>query len=152
MAFSLSKRRDAIRVILRADSAVKCDEKAYAKYLETLDESLLQLEGDPTYFVLKLSVDYKDHQYLINCQAKLKGKQLTTDMSHVYEEIRVRLKEIINPASVPADQKILLTKASDGYAGHEIISALIEANVILDLWTAVTLAKTAIEDPALKKS
>lgn len=152
MSFSFVKRPDTVKVVLQQDTAVNCSDEDYAKYLETLDESLLQLDGIPTYFVLKLSVDYKDHQYLINCQAKLKGRQLVTDMSHVYEEIRVRLVDVENPASVPEEQKIKVTKEKDGYASHDLVKALIEANVLLNLWTAVSIAKSKTDDPMLKKS
>lgn len=152
MPFSFTKRPDSIKVVLQEDTSVKCSDEDYAKYLETLDEKLLQLDGEPTRWVLKVSVDYKDHQYLVNAQSKVKGRQITTDMSFMYEEVRVRLVDIENPPSVAQDQKIVLEKEKDGYASHALIKALIESNVILNLWSALTFVKTKTDDPMLKKS
>lgn len=47
-----------IKVISSKDDAIKNLDN-YPKYLESLDESLLELEGEPTRFVLKLSTDLK---------------------------------------------------------------------------------------------
>lgn len=49
---------ETIKVISSKDSCVTQQEN-YAKYLETLDESLLGLSGEPTRFVLKLASDVK---------------------------------------------------------------------------------------------
>ena len=48
MSFSIESTDTTIKVVVSKDTAVNCSDEDYEKYTETLDESLLNLQAEPT--------------------------------------------------------------------------------------------------------
>lgn len=124
---------ETIKVISSKDDCIKSQEN-YAKYLETLDESLLSLEGEPTRFVLKLASDAK---------TALKGKNA------MYAAAR---KAQDNDGEIPmADLMLSTVKASMlGIDGEKITpltetnwAAIIQHDILPELFTAIENRKKA---------
>lgn len=137
MAFVLADDKGTIKVIVSGDSAVKCSPEEYQLYLKDLDESRLNLEGNPTRFVLKKRLDYKTHQLLIRAQAKVVGNKIQTDLASILEEVRIRLIDIENPADLPPEQHVKFIKDKDGYADKELIAALYSFGAVMEMQVAV---------------
>lgn len=151
MALILSKNDGLIKVISSKDSSVKCDEEAYKLYTETLDEDLLELDGEPTRFVMKRGLNYKEQQIVKDAQIQMKGKEFSISLSYMMEEIRLALVDIENPADLPDTQKIMYKKASDGRTHHDLIAMLESAGIVAELFTARSNALGVLSDTTKKK-
>src|SRR4051812_29896884 len=96
MAFTVPSKDETIKVVARSDEAVKCDAETYNKYLECLDESLLQLDGEPVRFVLRKSLPFKYSQKVAAMQTKMVDGEMVMNIGYIAEEVRYALKEIEN--------------------------------------------------------
>ena len=153
MAFVLGATTDKVRVIVSKDSAVKCSDEEYSKYLETNDEALLNLEGSPTRWILAQNLDYKSHQILMNMQATVGAKgKMDFNIGYILEEVRMALVGVENAENLPLNQQIIFKKENDGYAQKELIAGLHSAGVLMDLHTARSNFKNVESTELTKKN
>ena len=151
MALLLSKNDGVIKVISSKDSAVNCDDEAYELYQKDLDEELLELEGEPTRFVLKKGLNYKEQQAVKDAQVKMDGKKFSVSLSYMMEEVRIALTGVDNPADLPLDKQIIYKRASDGKASEDLIAMLESAGVVTELYTARQNSLGVLTDETKKK-
>jgi len=137
MAFTLSDDKATIKVVVSKDSAVKCSEEEFKEYLTDLDETKLKLDGCPTRFVLRKTLDYKSHQILMRSQAIVEKGQVTADISSILTEVRLHWIGVDNPPNLPLPQQIIFKKESDGYASKELVAQLHSYGVLLELQSAL---------------
>jgi hypothetical protein len=138
MAILLPGKSETIRVALKIDSAIDLDDELYGKYLDTLDESLLNLkEGEePTWFVMRKVLPFALSKKVQNEQTAMKDGEVQVNISFIGEEVRCALVDIINPASVPVDQHIIYAKEKDGGTSIALMEQLVAAGVVNDLYRA----------------
>lgn len=133
MGFVLSFDTDkTIAVVVSKDSAVHCTEEEYEQYQQTLDESLLHLDGEPTRFILKKTLAYKDTQRVINAQMSFDEETKKPKMNAAFfmEEVRCALVGMTGPGSDG------FKKDPDGCAASGIVNYLYNAGVLMDLFNA----------------
>jgi hypothetical protein len=120
-----------IKVIVHKDSAIKnVTEAVYEQYLKDLDEDKLSIEGEPTRFVKKKNLPYKETKRILDHQVGLdENKGVKLNMSFMHEEVRSALVGIEGPG---ADK----FKMIGGRASDDIINALVTKGVISDLYAA----------------
>lgn len=154
MAFMLSMMDETIKVVVSKDTAINCDEEAYQEYLKDLDESRLNLEGDPTRFVLKKHLAYSERQHVMNSQASLKNGEVTPNLGYVMDEVKLSLVEIENPATTPDLQKLRF-KDKDRKRQEEkkekIVAGLSSMGVLMDLFNARSNASESVENNEVDK-
>jgi hypothetical protein len=136
MALILTKNDGVIKVISSKDQSVCCDEDVYAEYQKTLNEDLLKMDGEPTRFVLKKGLNYREQQVVKDAQVKMDGKKLQITLSYMMEEVRIALIDIENPENLPEDQKIKYKKTEDGKTDRELIAMLESAGIVTELFAA----------------
>lgn len=132
MALSLSRNNKPIQVVAYIDPCVNCEREVYDKYLETLDEGLLNLEGSPTRFCLKRTLDAEELMEVKRVQTEVQGKDVKFNLGYILVEMKYALIDILNPGegiSYKKDQK-------KGGADNDLIGVLDEAGVLTDLFTA----------------
>ena len=151
MALIISKNDGSIKVISSKDSSVNCDDEAYELYQKDLDEDLLELEGEPTRFVLRKGLNYKDQQIVKDAQIKMDGKNFSISLSYMMEEVRLSLIDIENPADLSDIQKINFKRASDGKSSHDLIAMLETAGIVTELFTARQNAIGVLKESTKKK-
>ena len=163
MALLLKTTDSVIKVISSKDASVQCSEDAYAEYLKNLDESLLELEegAEPTRFVLKASLSYKEHTAVKNAQINMEKGKVGVSLKFMMEEIRQALVDIEEPDSVPVNQRIGFTKNADGKKNskehpdgkisYETIAMLESAGVLTELYSARASEASSEEQGLVKK-
>jgi len=136
MAFSIESADTTIKVVVSKDTAVHCTEEEYEKYTESLDESLLHLEGDPTRFVLRKNLSYEASQKVMDAQASFVKGKVQMNMSYVLEEVRASWVGVENPPDLSPDRCINWKRESDGLANKQLVAGLQNAGVLMDLYKA----------------
>jgi len=147
--------KGTIEVITRKDSAVShCTEEQYDSYLEDLDEEKLELtEEQPTRFVLRKVLPYEATQEILSQQVKVEKGKTQLNIGYILEEVRRSLVDIKNPEGIPDTDKILFKRDSDGAANKELVNALHNAGLAMDLWRArQNVAGGVNTDVGVKKS
>lgn len=154
MAFTFEKNKNSkIKVILAVDSAIKRKDK-YEEYLESFkndepDESLLELEGIPSRFVLRKTLTFEAKQKLRSKNFKVRTRKnddetgMEIDVNYTYDLLRMLLIDIENPPGI--DGVIVYKNGSDNYCSSDIINILDEANCVNDLIKAHNNATTKLE-------
>ena len=147
MGFMLSlDTAETVKVIVHKDSSIAgVSDEVYQQYLKNLDESLLPINGEPTRFVLKKTLEYKDTKHVMNSQVDITedGKP-KMNMSFMLDEVRCALVGMEGPGEAS------FRKGPDGKASQEVVNALYNAGVVMDLYTG---RKAGTEDlEAVKKS
>lgn len=129
MAFDLElDTSKTVEIIVSKDSAVGCDPEEYEEYLKDLDESRLQLKGEPTRFVMKKVLPYRDTTRVMNSQMTVgKDGQTQMNLSFMLEEVRLALIGI-------KGSKTELKKDGDGGCSKEIVNELYNRGVLMDLY------------------
>ena len=155
MALLLAKQEELIKVISSKDSAVLCGPDEYQDYLDTLDESLLDLDPDqkPTRFVLKKIISEMDRQYLNAKRFKKakKGRSETINQDYILEEIRICLVSIEQPSDIPEDQKLVF-HFEGGRVNKEFLAYLDQAGVLTELHFARDRSLNSRNQVLVKKS
>jgi hypothetical protein len=155
MAIKLAQISDGkIEVISRIDDSLKYEQKTYEKYLETLDESLLEFVDDakPTRFVLRKVLPYKMAQKVQNKQVRFEKGEAQFQMAFMAEEVRCSLIDIKNHDGIPANEQIKFDRGDDGGASDELIAKLMAAGIAQDLYIAKKNFNETKNDASLKKS
>lgn len=154
MAIKLTSQKDAsFKVISKQDDAVQCDAEAYSKYLETLDEGLLNLkEGvQPTRFVMSMSNKIKEVLSAKDSMAGIAMKAQTTGEMPIYSlmfaQVRTAIKDIVT-----GDVSEFVA-GKDGLVSDDIMISLASADILPELFTALQNQQKSVVDMAmLKKS
>ncbi len=130
MSFTLNMDTDkTVSIIVSKDSSIKgVDEEVYEKYLETLDESLLPIQGEPTRFVMKKTLPYKDTKRVMNSQVSFVDGKPNVNISFIMDEVRCALVGMEGPGSEG------FKKDKDGYASMDVVNALYNSGVLMDLY------------------
>jgi hypothetical protein len=130
MGFMLNMDTDkTVSIIVSKDSAIKgVSEEVYEKYLETLDESILPIEGEPTRFLMRKTLPYKETKRVMNSQVSFKGGKPSVNISFMMDEVRYALVGIEGPGAEG------FKKDPDGYAAQDVVNALYNAGVLMDLY------------------
>jgi len=135
MAINLSSMQDhTFCVISSKDSAIG-NPQNFPAYLESLDESLLGLNGEPTRFHLSVSSKLKDvlaaKDGMTSIAMKAKDGGDIPLYSLMYQQVRVALKDITTgPES-------MMRKGSDGMAADDLMAALASSDILPELFTAL---------------
>ena len=154
MAIKFASPQDVnFNFISSKDEAVRCSNEDYAKYLESLDEQILDLNPDipATRFVLSLSSKIKD---VLSAKDSLAGiamkAQSTGEMpiySLMFSQVRVAIKDIITGGSSE------MKKGQDGLVADEIMLSLASSDILPEIFTALQNKQKSFGDVAmLKKS
>ena len=102
MAVSLEGLNENIEVIISIDPAVHCSPDEYSAYLEDLNESRLNLNGEePTRFVMKKVLDYRAQERISRSMVSAdissgKAENMHLNISGM-PELRASLVDIKNP-------------------------------------------------------
>lgn len=135
MALKLQALTDhVVTFISSKDSSIKSPEN-YQKYVETADESLLNLEGEPTRFHLKLSsklkdvLASKDGMTAIAMKAR-EGGELPV-YSLMYHQVKVALKDI--KTGDLSEMRV----GPDGLASDDLMAALAANDILPELFAAL---------------
>jgi len=153
MAIVLPGKADTFRVAVSFDTALDMTDEDYAKYTDTLDESLLKVkEGQEiTWFVMRKVLPFALAKKVQSEQSSFKNGRQQMDTSYISEEVRCSLVDIINPASVPEDEKIIYKRESDQGTSELLMELLIATGIYMDLFRARNTATTAKAIPLKKK-
>lgn len=134
-------------IISSKDSSIKNPEK-YASYLETLDESILELEGEPTRFHLALSNKLKDvlasKDGLTAIAMKANAGGDLPIYSLMFQQVRVALKDITTGT------ESLMRKGPDGVVADDLMAALAAQDILPELFSALQ-TKQANRSPEIAK-
>jgi hypothetical protein len=151
MSFSIESVDSTIKVIVSKDNAVKCTEEEYEKYTETLDESLLNLEGEPTRFLLRKNLSYEASQKVMDAQASFHKGKVQMKMSYVMEEVRAAWVGVENPTDLPKERCIVWKRDNDSLASRDLIAGLQNAGVLMDLYKCRQAFQATSGESAKKK-
>jgi hypothetical protein len=141
MALKLSTISDGkIEVIARIDSAIPSDlpTEKYDEYLQTLDESLLQIPDDqkPTKFVMRKVLPWAIAQKVSNMKAYVEKGEVKLQLSWMAYEVKYSLIDIINPEDLSEEDKIIFEKSTEGGAKESLMEKLVAAGIVEDLFNA----------------
>lgn len=152
MAIKLASQKDtSFKVISKQDEAVQCDADVYAKYLESLDESLLNLkEGvEPTRFVMSTSNKIKEVLSAKDSMAGIAMKAQTTGEMPIYSmmfsQVRVALKDIVTGGASE------FVSGPDGLVADELMIGIAASDILPELFTALQNKQKSINDVGLVK-
>lgn len=148
MAINLSVQSDlTFSIISSKDSSIRQPEN-YAAYLESLDESLLALDGEPTRFHLAVSSKLKDvlaaKDGMTAIAMKAKDGGDIPIYSMMFQQIRVCLKDITTGA------ESLMRKGADGLVADDLMAALAAQDILPELFAALQ-SKQANRSPEIAK-
>ena len=154
MAMKFASPQDmAFKFISSKDDAVRCSAEDYAKYSESLDESLLNLnpEVQPTRFILSLSTKIKD---VLSAKDSLAGiamkAQNTGEMpiySLMFSQVRVAIQDIVT------GDVSEMKRGPDGLISDEIMVSLAASDILPELFTALqNKQKFSVDSGLVKKS
>lgn len=157
MALKLSTIADGtIEVIASIDGAIPegLSKEKFDKYIETLDESLLELiDGEqPTRFILRRVLPWALSQKVANKQMRMDKGEMQPQLSFMTEEVRCSLVGIKNPDSMPEDEKIKFERGSDGGASEDLMARLVAAGIAMELYHARSNATKSKQKSDPKKS
>lgn len=108
-----------IRVVLKADKCVQIGKDEYNEYLESFSdgkgkEEFLELNGEPTRFVLSTSLKWDRKKALEKENIKVTGgKNLDVSSFYVKDLIRASLIRIDNPEGIPAEKRLRFVRDQD---------------------------------------
>lgn len=152
MAIKLASQKDtSFKVISKQDDAVQCEADAYSKYLESLDESLLNLkEGvEPTRFVMSTSNKIKEVLSAKDSMAGIAMKAQTTGEMPIYSmmfsQVRVALKDIVTGGASE------FVAGPDGLIADELMIGIAASDILPELFTALQNKQKTVNDSGLVK-
>jgi hypothetical protein len=148
MGFLLNMDTDkTVSVIVSKDSSIKgVTEEAYESYLKDLDESKLTINGPSTRFIMKRTLPYKDTKRVMNSQVSFDDGQAKVNISYLMDEVRCALVGMEGPGAES------FKKDKDGYASMDVVNALYNSGVLMDLYNARKNAAGESSEEVPKKS
>ena len=103
-------------------------EEEYEEYLKDLDESKLPVVSEPTRFLMKKTLPYKDTKRVMNSQVSFDDGKPNVNVSFIMDEVRCALVGIEGPGAET------FKKDKDGYASMDIVNSLYNSGVLMDLY------------------
>lgn len=151
MALKLPSRNETYKVVLRLDSAIGCGDEDYERYLETLDESILQLKEEPTRFVMRKVLPYRLASGVQDKQFSFKKGEVEVRSSFMLEEVRCSIVGIENPPHLAPEDRLEFKADGDGGASEELMAALGASGLIMDLYKTRQTVNPKPNQEAVKK-
>jgi hypothetical protein len=151
MALKLPSRNETYKVVLRLDSAIGCEPDQYDRYLETLDESLLELKEEPTRFVLRKVLPYRLASGVQDKQFAFKKGEMEVRSSFMLEEVRCSIVGIENPPHLPPEERLEFKADGDGGASEDLMAALGASGLAMDLYRTRQAINAKPNQEAVKK-
>lgn len=151
MALKLPSRNETFKVVLRLDSAIGCPPDDYDRYLETLDETVLQLQEEPTRFVMRKVLPYRLASGVQDKQFSFKKGEVEVRSSFMLEEVRCSIVGIENPSHLPSDERLEFKADGDGGASEDLMAILGASGLVMDLYRARQTANGNRNQDAVKK-
>lgn len=152
MAIKFASPQDmSFKFISSKDDAVRCSSEDYAKYMESFDEVILDLnpEVQPTRFVISLSTKIKD---VLSAKDSLAGiamkAQNTGEMpiySLMFSQVRVAIQDILT------GDVSEMKRGPDGLIADEIMVSLAASDILPELFTALQNKQKSLSDSGLIK-
>lgn len=148
MTFLLNMDTDkTVSIIVSKDSSIKgVDEEVYENYLKDLDESKLPIAGPSTKFLMKRTLPYKDTKRVMNSQVSFDDGKASVNVSFIMDEVRCALVGMEGPGAEAFE------KDKDGYASMNIVNALYNSGVLMDLYNGRRNAAGESAEDVPKKS
>lgn len=145
-------RKGTIAVIVQKDEAVTCSDENYVKYLESLDEDLLELDGDPTRFVLKKHLMLPDQNAVTDAKTGVDAKgNISLKLSFMVEDIRLSLLRVEGPKDSPLNFDFSKMKSKNNEIKNNLLAAMAEKEIIGDLFRARQATTEGHSDDTMKK-
>jgi len=151
MALKLPSRNETFKVVLRLDSAIGCQPDDYDRYLDTLDESVLQLQEEPTRFVMRKVLPYRLASGVQDKQFSFKKGEVEVRSSFMLEEVRCSIVGIENPPHLSSDERLEFKADGDGGASEDLMAVLGASGLVMDLYRARQTANGNRNEHAVKK-
>ena len=150
MALSLKVNKTPLKIIAFQDPSVRCSRESYEKYLDTLDEAILNLDSAaaPTRFILKRSLDVSEIQEVKKSMADVEGNKMKVNLGYMMVEIKYALVGIEDAGEGLAYQ----VDTEKGGTSDQLIALLEEAGVLSDLYRARQSAISSKKGAAAPKT
>ena len=147
MAIAINAVSEVIKVISRLDDCINCTEEEYDKYLESLDESILNMEegSKPVRFVLKSQLDYKAQRQIKKDQVSMQDGSMGVNLGFMMLELRICLIDVEDPGT----PLLTFVKGKDGLASEDLIARLESLGISSDL---IAARNHAVKPKVPKKS
>lgn len=154
---AVSDQSAVVELVCRFDTCLEMTEDEYTAYLASgADPSLLKLQNgkeisDCTLFVLKKNLDWQGHERLLKKQFEIDPvtKQPVPNPAFLFTDVQQSLMDIKNPEE--AEHKIQYKQDRPGMASRALVSALHNAGILLDLFTARANASKGGKSALLEK-
>lgn len=148
MAIKLEKKKqlNAVELISEKDDAIDLESSDLEEYKKTGDVSKLAIISgkEPTKFICNFQLKAGELAAIKNSMlsgSDQDGKPQVALGSWTYRVVKYVLKDIINPSDLPADEKIVMKKDSQGYV-HDDLMVILEGigitNEIFAMYTSLT--------------
>lgn len=130
MAIRIERSRNlsAIEFVSKSDDALDLEKSDFDAYLSDADQKHLAFlpDAQPTVFVLNFDLSGKELATIKNAMGGVseEGEAKVNFGSWANQIVRVCLKEIRNPPSVPLEAQLLLKRDKDGKVGDETLGIL----------------------------
>lgn len=136
---NMPRGSESLELIAEIDDAIDSEKSEYQAYVKDLDESHLVLNGEPTRFVLKRTLDFHAQESIQNSIIKLTPGSKDTNFqlgSAMLLTAKYALTGIKYPEDTPKDQRLEFKKGPDGYASEDLIAILNKLGVVANIFSA----------------
>lgn len=151
------KRLNAVRIISRIDDAVDAEGTDWEAYDKDLDEKHIKLlpGKTPTVFLCNFELKAKEAANIKNNMQTVEvdageNKIKMTMGSWAYQVVRLTLKDIQNPDSVPAENQLVMKREGAGYPMDETMTMLERLGVVQEIFNHYLTQTQAIKKAASK--
>jgi hypothetical protein len=149
MALKLGSVADTFKLVSRHDGSIAEDltDEEFELYQESLDESHLRLQSEPTRFVIKRTLTFDAQKEVTRQQVRVgRDGKPQVDFSFMLDEVRFAIVGIENPADMAEEDKIVFKKDADGFASKDLIAKLNAAGIVSEIYSAKQTKHKAIPE------
>jgi hypothetical protein len=149
MALKLGSVADTFKLVSRHDGSIAEDltDEEFELYQESLDESHLRLQSEPTRFTIKRTLTFDAQKEVTRQQVRVgRDGKPQVDFSFMLDEVRFALVGIENPVDMPEEDKIVFKKDADGFASKDLIAKLNAAGIVSEIYSAKQTKHKAIPE------
>lgn len=159
MAITLQhgKRLNAVRIISRIDDAVDAATTDWEAYDKDLDESHVKLlpGKKPTVFLCNFELKAKEAAAIKNNMQTVEvdageNKIKMTMGSWAFQVVRLTLKDIENPDTVPADSQLVMKREGAGYPTDDTLTQLERLGIVQEIFNHYLTQTQAIKKAVSK--
>ena len=142
MAFQIKRGVTTIKVVLRSDDAVTCDDKQYMQYIESFregeggNEAILELNGEPTRFVINTRIDWETNKKIQGDNVVMKDDEMRVNPYIQKAMLKACFKGV---EGAPPELKV--PKDRDGTVAASFLTDLDEMKELGHLILAMAYAK-----------